>query len=229
MTRIVIISDTHGLHLGLKRFGEMPKGDILIHAGDISEVGEFHDVARFLAWFNQQPYEYKIFIAGNHDFLFETNRNVGQSLLKDYENRDIYYLEDSEIELLGLKFWGSPITPPFMNWAFNRDKSKRLLHWSLIPDDTDILITHGPPHGVLDFSGYKSEHAGCEVLYDVVKNKVKPLVHIFGHIHSNYGHIKGENTLYINGSTLNERYHVTNRPIVIDVDKENKTVNIVKI
>lgn len=230
MIRLVIISDTHGLHHGLKKFGNMPDGDILIHGGDVSNVGELYDIERFLNWFASQPYEYKVFIAGNHDFGFETNRHATQTIIKEVREKgwDLHYLEDSSVEIEGLKFWGTPITAPFMSWAFNRETDQRIEHWNLIEDDTDILITHGPPYNQRDFSRYGNEHVGCPFLEATVKNRVKPIVHIFGHVHGEYGTEEGTNTLFINASTVNERYVVTNKPIVVDIDPINKTATLVK-
>jgi len=226
---LVIISDTHGLHHGLKKFGDMPKGDILIHAGDVSNVGELYDIERFVNWFASQSYEHKVFIAGNHDWGFEKDNYTSTSIVHEARAKgwDINYLEDSGGEIKGLKFWGTPVTSPFMNWAFNVETDKRIEHWNLIPDDTDILITHGPPYEILDFSRYGSENCGCPYLEAAVKNRIKPIVHIFGHIHGEYGVEEGMNTLFINASTLNERYIVTNKPVVVDVDVENKTATLV--
>lgn len=225
IVRIVCISDTHSKHNQIKdTLGEIPDGDILVHAGDISNIGEIQDVNKFLVWFDSLPHKNKVFIAGNHDFLFENERNVAAAMLEDYEN--INYLENQSKVVQGLKFWGSPVTPPFCNWAFNKEQDYRALLWETIDDDTDILITHGPPRDILDFSPYGNEHAGCPYLKIRVK-KVKPLISIHGHIHSGYGVYEEDGTLFVNASTLNERYKVTNKPIVIDVDKENRKVTLV--
>lgn len=231
MIRLVIISDTHGKHSQIKHaLGDIPDGDILIHAGDVSNVGDFWDIERFINWFNSQPFDDKVFIAGNHDFGFERDRYAATIRVRELQEEgwDIHYLEDSGVEIKGLKFWGTPITSPFFNWAFMEESDKRVEHWNLIEDDTDILITHGPPYKILDFSKYGSEHCGCPYLEAAVKNRIKPLVHTFGHIHGEYGTEEGMDTLFINASTLNERYMVRNKPIVVDVDPINKTATLVK-
>jgi len=233
MIRLVIISDTHGLHHGLKKFGELPDGDILIHAGDVSNVGELYDIERFIKWFCSRPHTDKIFIAGNHDYGFETNSHACRTIIDEASTKCfLTYLEDDGeiIETIkdgNLKFWGSPITPPFMNWAFNMKDEHRALLWETIPDDVDILLTHGPPRDILDFSRYGFEHVGCPYLRSKVF-EVKPIVHIFGHIHYSYGVHEENGTLFINASTLNERYHVTNKPVVVDVDIENRTAKVVE-
>ena len=222
MIRLVIISDTHGLHHGLKKFGGLPDGDILIHAGDVSNVGELHDVNRFLLWFDSQPHKNKIFIAGNHDFLFERERNIAKNIIP----KNIIYLEDQGKKIEGLKFWGSPITSPFCNWAFNKEQDYRQQLWETIDDDTDILITHGPPRDILDLSKFGNEHCGCPYLR-IRTMKVKPLVHIYGHIHSSYGIHEENGTMFINASTLNDRYQVVNKPVVVDIDVENRKATVV--
>lgn len=223
MIRLVIISDTHGLHHGLKKFGNLPEGDIFIHAGDVSNVGEIHDINRFLTWFDSRIFNYKVFIAGNHDFGFEREKYVAESMIPN----NVDYLNNSEITIEGLKFWGSPVTSPFNNWAFNESDDYRSQLWETIPNDTDILITHGPPRDIRDFSKYGSERCGCKFLRSKVL-EIKPIIHIFGHIHGQYGFHEEGGVLFINASTLNERYAVTNKPVVVDIDVENRKASVVK-
>ena len=154
--KIIAISDTHGLHSQLK----LPPGDILIHAGDISVKGTERETVGIMNWFSQQDFKHKILIAGNHDFYFE--RMPFEEINKMIP-AGIIYLNDSGIEIDGITFWGSPITPEFMNWAFNRKRGNEIAkHWKLIPKNTDVLITHGPPFGKLDTNAnnYKT---GCEI------------------------------------------------------------------
>jgi Icc-related predicted phosphoesterase len=186
--QIVAISDTHGKHRDLQ---PLPEGDVLIHAGYVSRSGTKDQVTDFLDWFATQSHIHKIFIAGNHDFFFE------ESELKKISRiipKNIIYLNDSGVEINGVKFWGSPITPWFNNWAFNRNRGSEIKkHWVLIPNDTDVLITHGPPFGILDETVY-GKRTGCEELFLRVY-QVKPQYHIFGHIHEEYGAFtKGEIT-----------------------------------
>jgi Icc-related predicted phosphoesterase len=226
--RLCIISDTHGLHdIIEKKFGELPDADILIHAGDVSNIGEPWDIERFLNWFSSRPHKTKVFTVGNHDFFFETNRYICDKMIKEVQEKgwDLHYLQDEGKEIMGLKFWGSPQTPPFFNWAFNMKDEHRAMLYETIPDDVDILITHGPPKDILDLSIYNNEHVGCPYLRTNVF-RVKPIVHIMGHIHHSYG-VKVENDImFINASTLNERYQVANKPIVVNIDIEKRIATL---
>jgi Icc-related predicted phosphoesterase len=208
--RIVAISDTHDRHDQI----QLPEGDILIHGGDLSMRGNLVEVRRFLDWFENQPFTERIFIAGNHDFLFQEDPGIAKALV---EEKFCHYLQDDLVEIHGLKIYGSPWQPWLHNWAFNikRDTGTLAVKWSKIPDDTDILITHGPPHGILDLTYDTNENVGCEALLERVK-EVKPKIHIFGHIHETYGVKEGTYTIFVNASNLNLDYEVVNKPIVLD-------------
>ncbi len=207
--KIVLISDTDGRHNEV----DIPDGDILIHAGDLSSRGKKEEIIDFLNWFSNQPHKYKIFIAGNHDFFFEREpKEIVEAIIP----KNVIYLNDSGIEIEDIKIWGSPVQPEFYNWAFNRERGIDIKkHWDLIPKDTDILITHGPPEGILDKT-VRGKGVGCEELLLTV-NVIKPKIHVFGHIHEAYGVEKVNNTSFINASILNERYYYTNDPIIIEL------------
>ena len=228
MTKIVVISDTHGQHLGM----QIPDGDILIHCGDFCSHGRYIDALRFVNWFGTHPHKHKIFIAGNHDLYFE------QGNLSDIDSflrmmpAGVHYLQDSGIELEGLKFWGSPVQPTFFNWAFNRDRGERIKkHWDLIPQGTDVLITHGPPYKICDTAPagnglYKS--VGCADLLNATL-KIQPKLHLFGHIHFSGGtNLVTPKTIFANASICDEEYLVNNKPLVINVDS-NKQFSIVTV
>lgn len=207
--RIVAISDTHGQHQSLT----LPKGDLLIHAGDISGLGRASEIKSFLDWFAAQDFTYKVFIAGNHDFFFETS---AKEAVDKIIPPGVDYLCDSSVEIENLQIWGSPITPWFHDWAFNRSRGKDISkHWDRIPKDIDVLITHGPPLGILDET-MRGECVGCEDLLDRV-NTVKPKHHIFGHIHEGYGSLSKNGTQFINASILDAGYVIRNKPVVLDV------------
>lgn len=207
--QIVAISDTHGKHRNLK----IPDGDILIHAGDVSKSGRPEQIQDFLDWFAAQKHAHKIFVAGNHDFFFE---ETDLKKIRRIIPKEIIYLNDSGVEINGFKFWGSPITPWFNNWAFNRKRGAEIKqHWDLIPDDTDVLITHGPPFGILDETVY-GKRTGCEELLLRVY-QVKPKFHIFGHIHEDYGRFAKGETSFINASVLDDWYEMKNEPIILDL------------
>jgi Icc-related predicted phosphoesterase len=207
--KFVVIADTHGRHRQVK----LPKGDVLIHAGDFTYRGEKAETLDFIKWFRQQQYGCKILIAGNHDFYFE---KTPARDLEDLLGDDIIYLNDTGLKFHHLNIWGSPITPKFFNWAFNRSRGNEIMkHWKLIPQDTDLLITHGPPFGILD-QIYSESHVGDKDLLQAVK-AVRPRVHVFGHIHESFGHTKNADIHFINASQMNENYQLVNRPIVFEL------------
>lgn len=207
--RVTAISDTHGLH---NKVNLLP-GDILIHAGDISMKGAADEITSFMEWFSGQDFKHKIFIAGNHDFYFE---RMPAEAIKKMIPAGVIYLNDSGVEIDGIRFWGSPVTPWFFNWAFNRHRGKTIKrHWDLIPDSTDILITHGPVYGILDKTT-TGAYTGCNDLLQKVK-EVTPRVHICGHIHEAYGKTEKDGTVFINASMLDERYQLKNEPVTFEV------------
>lgn len=207
--KFVAISDTHCRHKSLK----LPKGDVLIHAGDVTYKGERWEVVDFLDWFARLPFRYKIFIAGNHDFFFE---KVKGEALQTLLPQNVIYLNDSGVSIEGINIWGSPVTPWFYNWAFNRQRGAPISrHWQLIPPQTDMLITHGPAYGILD-TVINGSHTGDKDLLKKI-GEIKPKVHICGHIHEAYGTHKGGATKFINASVLNESYELVNPPVVFDL------------
>ena len=145
----------------------MPKGDILIHAGDFTWSGREQPTLDFLDWLEAQSFKHKILVSGNHDFYFEHGKN-----LRQLEGRSIHYLMNNEIAIEGqIKVWGSPFTPEFMDWAFMGTPKEREALWAKIPEHLDILITHGPPLGVLDRAA-DGVNAGCPYLLKSVQSKL---------------------------------------------------------
>lgn len=208
--RLVCISDTHNSHKAMN----LPEGDVLIHAGDATGQGLTLEVERFLAWFASQPHAHKILIAGNHDWLFQRHPDMAAQLLAAHAG--ITYLQDSGVEIEGVKFWGSPWQPWFCDWAFNLPRKGSAIRetWNKIPLGTEVLITHGPPHGVLD-QVHGGQHLGCEEL-KIRLEAILPRVHIFGHIHDAYGVAQSKATAYVNACSCDEEYRPTHRPIVLD-------------
>ena len=211
--KIVLISDTHEMHEQIV----IPRCDILIHAGDLTYRGEEKAVRRALMWLHEQPAKHVVAIAGNHDWLFEKDPGEAAHLVS---RTRIIYLENAATEIDGLSIWGSPVTPAFMNWAFNCDQANISKYWDQIPTGTDLLITHGPPRGILDQTdpSRESQHFGCFDLLEAI-TRVRPKIHVFGHIHGGnrgMGELRGETTFY-NASVVNEAYAVVNLPFVIDI------------
>ena len=199
--RITFISDTHNNHEQL----ELLPGNILVHCGDFSNRGTLREITAFNTWLGRQPFEHKVIIAGNHDLLFEENNTLARSLITN-----AHYLEDSGIILEGIKFWGSPVTPWFFNWAFNRLRGEEIKkHWDMIPDDTNILITHGPPFEIKDYA--HGEHLGCEDLLDKVFSLSSLKTHAFGHIHEGAGESVQNGVHFANACSVNERHEIINK------------------
>jgi len=232
MIKIAFISDLHTKHdeweLIMDNKGMLDgikKSDIIVFCGDMSSRGTKQECKDFLDWFNNFcPKSQKIFIAGNHDFWWEESPEYAiNDLISKYPN--LTYLNDSSHEIMGLKFWGSPVTPRFRDWAFNRDRGEEIMkHWNLIPHDIDVLITHGPPKYQQDLldkrfrSLWEDPYVGCNDLANVVQ-KIKPIVHAFGHIHENFGGNEEDGIIYVNASSLNELYQPVNPPYVLNVTK----------
>lgn len=214
--RLVCISDTHNRTRDLV----VPGGDVLIHAGDCTEDGSFNQAATFIDWFAGQLHPFKALIAGNHDFVFQQIPEAVKHLLQAYPG--VTYLQDSGAQFAGLRFWGIPWSPPLVadmrdsDWAFRRRRGARLAEaWSCIPADTDVLITHCPPHRILDRT-FDGQHVGCGALARRVK-ELKPRLHVFGHIHPSYGSKRLGGTTFINACTCGEYDRPTHPPIVIEL------------
>jgi len=227
--RITFISDTHNKHNSLTEF--LPGGDLLICSGDISGRGSITEIENFLWWFDRlDNYDTKIFISGNHDFGFENENEKLIGLLTGYKNID--YLQDERMDLWygddeQLVIYGTPWQPEFHNWAFNLPRGEKLKEkWDKIPVDVDILITHGPPFGKLDFVQYNNINVGCEELMKRI-GEIKPKIHVFGHIHEGFGYVFDGNTHFINASVLNERYEFRNRPVNVLWDVETNELEFV--
>jgi len=222
---ITIISDTHTKHHHIPK-EHLPGGDMIIHCGDISSRGYREEVRLFLEWFTDlDSYTHKVFIAGNHDFFFEDNPIQSKELVQEYPN--IIYLQDNMVEIEGVKIYGSPWQPEFYNWAFNlpRNGDKLKEKWKAIPENIDILITHGPPFGCLDKT-IQGQSVGCEILTEEIK-RINPIIHCFGHIHYAYGFVQRDNINFINACSLGENYVYQNKPLNIDLDISNRMINFV--
>jgi len=208
--RIVCISDTHGQHAKLS----VPAGDVLIHAGDFMAFGDTpKEIVDFNHWLGKQPHRFKVVIAGNHDLMFERHPGAAKELLSN-----AIYLENSGTELLGLKFWGSPVQPEFNNWVFNVAGGAAIRrYWQMIPEGTDVLVTHGPPFGVLDKSLSSTPHLGCEELAKAIE-QIRPRLNIFGHIHGGHGQMTANGTQFVNASVVDEAYRLVHEPQVVEID-----------
>ncbi len=211
---IIAISDTHGKHRDL----ELPSGDILIHAGDVTQKGTIEEVIDFLDWFKDQTCTHKIFIAGNHDFYFQ---EATAAEIRALIPAGVTYLNDSGIDIEGISIWGSPITPWYYNWAFQRHRGAKIeKHWDLIPESTDVLVVHGPPKGILDKT-YFGAKVGCERLTEAIQF-IRPKIAIFGHIHEDRGILKWNKTTCINAAIVDLKYEVKHKPYIVEITGEQR-------
>jgi Icc-related predicted phosphoesterase len=210
--KICFMSDTHGWHNDV----ELPEANVLCHTGDFVRFGGMDEVNDFLQWFSSVgSFKHRIFIAGNHERVLEKLSNVGG--LKHAEN--LHYLLDSSVVIDGVKFYGTPYQPKFCNWAFNLPEHELVKKWAMIPEDTDVLLTHCPPYGILDrcMDGYQA--GSRSLLEEILKRNIK--THAFGHIHESYGYANLYNGIkFINSSAVNLGYVLTNDPIIVEINNE---------
>jgi Icc-related predicted phosphoesterase len=213
--KCVAVSDIH-----LKDV-KTPDADLLLVAGDMTMKGTQRELEWFESWLNKQPQKHKVWIAGNHELGIEKNPGWASSLAK---RTNSIYLDDSGIELDGVSIWGSPITPWFYDWAFNCARGSEIRrHWMKIPEGTDILMTHGPPLGHLDYTD-RGTNVGCADLRDIIEFELNypPQVMIFGHIHYAYGEEiltrrDGKVIKMINACSCDEQYDAVNDPIEFEL------------
>lgn len=232
--KITFISDTHSKHNQIT--SSLSGGDVLIHAGDISNSGYLTEIQDFIKWFSTiENYTHKIFIAGNHDFSCQNEASAVQELLRlnpgsKHLYDDMFLIGDENADYDDMvKVWGSPWQPEFHDWAFNLPRQGAELKevCNMIPSDVDILITHGPPHGHLDYVTYSKQNVGCELLRDRI-DLIKPKIHVFGHIHSSYGYKFDGTTHFFNAAVLDEKYNFTQKPLSVEWDPKTNELNFVE-
>ena len=193
--KILQISDTHNRH---RQLTNLPEADVIVHCGDFADNGTEEEVLDFFNWYIDLPYKYKIFVTGNHDLcLWDA---------KDIEDlpENVFFLQDRGVTIEGVKFFGI---------AYNHSER-------LIPEDTDIVITHEPPSMILDESA--GENWGNIPLFKRMM-EVKPRYHLFGHAHEGYGTIKQDDIIFSNGAILDDFYHISHQPKVFLIDTNTST------
>jgi len=205
--RFVCVSDTHRHRWNLS----IPKGDVFIFAGDAG-LNKWSDIIDFNLWANCIPCKHKLFIAGNHDGGVFYNSHQIKGLLSNW-----VYLENDVIEIEGIKLFGSPYSKEFNNWFFMKDENGLNEIWKTIPEDIDIVVTHGPAYGWLD-QNVDCENCGSKTL-KIRLEEIKPKYHITGHLHEASGVLQTEHTTVINCSVLDEKYNLTFEPKVFDFEK----------
>jgi Icc-related predicted phosphoesterase len=225
--RVVVVSDTHELHTSLTP-GVMPNGDILVHCGDFTNDGREPFISSFARWLERQPYNHKVVISGNHDLLFEKDPDLAVGILREL-CPGVHYLNESGVEIMGLKFWGSPWTPEVpphistMTWGFAKKRGQLKEHWDKIPKGLDVLVTHGPPYGGLMGSLGGTLNDGQDVgdteLRDAILEK-RPRVHLCGHIHPGYGNRIYKGIRFVNAALyrMDVIHYLSKRPQIFDLE-----------
>ncbi|MCQ2295230.1 MAG: metallophosphatase domain-containing protein [Bacteroidales bacterium] len=192
--RILHISDTHGKHQHLP---PLPEADVIVHSGDFTFAGSEEEAYDFMNWFSDLPYRHKVFVAGNHDMCLYGAEGI------EGLPEDVHYLCNSGVEIDGWRFWGIPL---FMEDSINGSQKD---YYKQIPSDTDILVTHQPPLGILDLTDYGSglSHHGDSILRECV-GALSLKYHLFGHEHDDSGVQKQGNTVFSNASMLDNSYSI---------------------
>jgi Icc-related predicted phosphoesterase len=205
--KLVCTSDLHG-HWDNR---DWPDGDVLIVAGDITVYGGLKEIEKFNDRLAEYPYRHKLICAGNHDWCFYDEDKRARARLAITNGQ---YLEDEYVVIDGIKAWLSPWTPQFYNWAFMKARGQMHTIWDKIPDDIDVLVTHGPAAGQCDWNGH--EYTGCTELREAVE-RVKPKYHVCGHIHGARGTSFNEHTTFVNCARCNDAYNPVFEPIVVEI------------
>lgn len=224
--KFVFISDTHGMHGNMKF--PVPGGDVLVHCGDMTGHGTREETERLAQWMGAFPHHYKFAIAGNHDRYCEVAPDAARDT---FTQAGVAYLCEDAVTVEGIKLYGAPFTPNFCDWHFMPPRLSDMLRlkWERIPDDTQVLVTHGPPHGILDcyreqryIERAGQEHVGCELLRNRVEHLRALRVHAFGHIHEGHGREdiwldNGLTVAFVNAAICTRAYKPTNPPLVVDL------------
>ncbi|KAG7394613.1 hypothetical protein PHYBOEH_004971 [Phytophthora boehmeriae] len=226
--RVVCISDTHAKHRNVKN---VPDGDVLLHCGDFTQRGTHDEIRDFNDWLGSLPHRHKIVIAGNHDLCMDA-AEYDLHWDKDFRHKEYNdpsasrallsnctYLENRSVVIDGVKIYGSPMTPPIpgRTCAFNVARGfADQQHWAKIPADVDVLVTHGPPHGILDKT-VSGLHVGSEALLKETMSRIRPKYHLFGHIHEAYGATRVGETVFVNAATSTLLAKPRHAPVVLDI------------
>lgn len=232
VARLVCMADTHQQE-ATWTFSPFPSdADVLVYAGDFTYTGAPDAIRAFAAWLRALPVAEKVVIAGNHDVTLDAP--YYDRAWKRFHRRGKLELTPADVDELrascsaflcngeavvhGLRFWGSPYSPEFCDWAFPLEFHERAPLWKTIPAGVDVVVTHGPctGHGSLCTSG---DEAGDDVLLRELLQRVRPALHVAGHIHEGYGASKEGDVTFVNASSVDLRYKPVHRPIVVDIGR----------
>lgn len=226
--KLWLISDTHNRHKDLRIPSDI---DAVIHCGDESESGNEWlnepEARAFFDWYSTLDIPQKVFVPGNHSTAIE------QGLVRPEQYPKVRFLIHDQTSLNGLTIFGTPYTPKFFNWSYMREREDLDIVWQSIPDDVDILISHGPPKGFMDvtrdFNTLDPVHVGSKSLTRHVTQRIKPMVHAFGHIHDepsirNFGIVNDGSTTFVNCSCCNIGGKLVNHGFVLEIDVQSKII-----
>lgn len=210
---ITVIGDTHGCHHGLK----LPPADMLIHTGDVTAYGTEPELYDFLEWFIRQPFKYMVFVGGNHDICLD---RINPPFVDELPV-NVHYLNNQSVSIEGMNIYGSPVSPFQAGMAFNKYRGDDINKvWQSIPSNTNILITHTPPLGIMD------NDKGCEMLRKRVE-QINPQLHLFGHIHEGHGEYQCDKTHFVNSALSNNPdfiasadYWIVNNPVLLKLNAQ---------
>jgi len=215
--KLCLISDTH---LTVPYGMRLPDADVLVHAGDFCNRGTLEDAVAYMLWLKKYKKQFKkiIQIAGNHDFIAQKDSSWLRSEFKKHFGKKLVYLDHEEYVYEGVKFFGSPYQPWFHDWAFNVPRNELHKYWEAIPDDTDVLVTHGPPYKIMDRTYYDNLDVGCEALLKRIQELPNLKLNVFGHIHEFGGQqCEIDGVTYVNASINTLQYFPSNKPVIIDI------------
>lgn len=219
--KVVAISDTHNRHNKIT----IPKCDILIHCGDSTGLGHRKEVVNFAQWFEEQPATHKIFVPGNHELDFEKQLPDSKLWFTEHCPSGILLMHE-QVEVEGLKIFGTSYTPQFYNWAFMCERGEDIRKkWEVVPEGLDILISHGMPYGILDtvdaidLDGIPFLHnAGCVDLRTEVRDRIKPKLFFGGHLHKSGGKsVTIGDTIFHNSAICNDEYEANNPLTIVEI------------